>query len=151
MFYTVTNYSQRFKDINIIYGQSNLKAFVMLNCEDLEFSFKGRVRGGVTKYDVSQGNRSCCNSAIQCPICPRLHKFDKNPGLNTSKEQYSNIIIAPPSGNRKLPVYTNLNMQCPICTKLHIFAQSPRLKTSKCQYSVIIAPPVDNRICNALH
>ncbi len=38
MFYSVTN---RFNDINIIFGQSNLKAFVMLNCEDLEFSLKG--------------------------------------------------------------------------------------------------------------
>ncbi len=26
---------------SIIYGQSNLKAFVMLNCEDPEFSLKG--------------------------------------------------------------------------------------------------------------
>ncbi len=48
------------------------------------------------------GNKSCCNSAIQCPICPRLHRFDKNPGLNTSKYEYSIIIRAPPAGNRKL-------------------------------------------------
>ncbi len=34
-------------------GQSNLKAFVMLYCEELEFSLKGVVHGGVTKFDVS--------------------------------------------------------------------------------------------------
>ncbi len=35
------------------------------------------------------GNKCCCNSAIQCLICPRLHTFDKNLGLNTYKYEYS--------------------------------------------------------------
>ncbi len=48
--------------------------------------------------------------------------------------------------------YTDMNMQCPICTKLHIFGKSPALKTFKGQYSdIIIAPPVDNRMCQALN
>ncbi len=48
--------------------------------------------------------------------------------------------------------YTDINMQCPICTKLDIFGKSPGLNTSKGQYSdVLIAPPVDNRMCHALH
>ncbi len=82
-------------------GQSNLKAFVMLNCEDLEFSLKG-VSMAASQISMSRhGNKSCCNSAIQCPICPRLHTFDKNPGLNTSKYEYLIIIRAPPAGNRK--------------------------------------------------
>ncbi len=41
MFYSVTNSSYRFNYINTLFGQSNLKALVMLNCEDLEFSLKG--------------------------------------------------------------------------------------------------------------
>ncbi len=41
MFYSVTNSSWRFNDINTLFGQSNLKAFVMLNCEELEFSQMG--------------------------------------------------------------------------------------------------------------
>ncbi len=82
-------------------GQSNLKAFVMLNCEDLEFSLKG-VSMAASQISMSRhGNKSCCNSAIKCPICPRLHTFDKNPGLNTSKYEYFIIIRAPPAGNRK--------------------------------------------------
>ncbi len=76
----------------------------MLNCEDLEFSLKG-VSMAASQISMSRhGNKSCCNSAIQCSICPRLHMFDKNPGLNTSKYEYSIIIRAPPAGNRKLLV-----------------------------------------------
>ncbi len=101
MFYSVTNSSQRFIQMNTKIGQSNLKAFVMLNCEDLEFSLKG-VSMAASQISMSRhGNKSCCNSAIQCPICPRLHMFDKNPGLDTSKYEYFIIIRAPPAGNRK--------------------------------------------------
>ncbi len=73
----------------------------MLNCKDLEFSLKG-VSMAASQISMSRnGNKSCCNSAIQCPICPRLHTFDKKiPGLKTSKGQYSDIIIAPPADNR---------------------------------------------------
>ncbi len=79
MFYSVTN-SYRFNDINTLFGQSNLKALVMLNCEDLEFSLKV-VSLAASQISMSRhGNKSCCNSAIQCSICPRLHMFDKNPG-----------------------------------------------------------------------
>ncbi len=57
----------------------------MLNCKELEFSLMG-VSMAASQISMSRhGNRSCCNSAIQCPICPSLHTFDKNPGLNTSK------------------------------------------------------------------
>ncbi len=124
----------------------------MLNCEDLEFSLKG-VSMAASQISMSRhGNKSCCNSAIQCPICPRLHTFDKNPGLNTSKYEYFIIIRAPPLATRNDLFYTILNMQCPICTKLHIFGKSPGLKTSKGQNSdIIIAPPADNRIYHALH
>ncbi len=56
----------------------------MLNCEDVEFSLKG-VSLAASQISMSRhGNKSCCNSAIECSICPRLHMFDKNPGLNTS-------------------------------------------------------------------
>ncbi len=41
MFYSVTNSSYRFNDINTLFGQFNLKAFVMLNCEELEFLLMG--------------------------------------------------------------------------------------------------------------
>ncbi len=105
MIYSVTNSSYRFNDINIIFGQSNLKAFVMLNYEDLEFSLKGVSFAASQISMYRHGNKSCCNSAIQCSMCPRLHMFDKNPGLNTSKYEYSVIIRAPPAGNRKLLVF----------------------------------------------
>ncbi len=73
----------------------------MLNCEELEFSLMG-VYLAASQISMSRhGNKSCFNSAIQCPICPRLHMFDKNPGLNTSKYEYLIIIRAPPAGNRK--------------------------------------------------
>ncbi len=76
----------------------------MLNCEDLEFSLKG-VSMAASQISMSRhGNKSCCNSAIQCPICPRLHTFDKGHGLKTSTCQCLVIDIAPPAGNRKLLV-----------------------------------------------
>ncbi len=105
---------------------------MMLNCEELEFSLKG-VSLAASQISMSrQGNKSCCNSSIQCSICPRLHMFDKNPGLNTSKYEYSYKFIAPPAGNSLFD--TNLNMQCPICTNLHMFDKSHALKTSTCQF-----------------
>ncbi len=39
---------------------------------------------------------------MQCPICTKLHTFNKNIGLKISKYEYLIIIRAPPAGNRKL-------------------------------------------------
>ncbi len=76
----------------------------MLNCDDLEFSLKG-VSMAASQISMSRhGKKSCCNSAIQCPICPRLQMFDKSHGLKTSLSQYLVLDIAPPAGNRKLLV-----------------------------------------------
>ncbi len=76
----------------------------MLNCEDLEFSLKG-VSLAASQISISRhGNKSCCNSAIKCPICPKLHTFDKSHGLKTSLCQCLVIDIAPPAGQRKLLV-----------------------------------------------
>ncbi len=47
------------------------------------------------------GNRSCFYSPIKCPICPKLHTFDKSHGLKTSTCQCLVIDIAPPAGYRK--------------------------------------------------
>ncbi len=38
---------------------------------------------------------------VHCPICLKLHKFDKSSGPKTSTCQYSVIVIVPPTGNRK--------------------------------------------------
>ncbi len=46
-------------------GQFNLKAFVMLNCEELEFSLMG-VSLAASQISMSRhGNKSCCNSFMQ--------------------------------------------------------------------------------------
>ncbi len=75
--------------------------------------------------------------------------FDKSIGLKTSTCQCLVIDIAPPDGYRKLLVLHQLK---DAMSNLHIFGKIPGLKTSKGQYSdVIIAPPVDNRMCQALH
>ncbi len=117
----------------------------MLNCEELEFSLMG-VSLAASQMSISRhGNRCCCYSAIQCPICPKLHMVGKSHGLKTSKYEYFIIIRALPAGNRKLLLYTILNMRCPICTKLHTFDKNIGLKISKCQCSVKdIAPPAGN-------
>ncbi len=46
--HTLTNSSQRFIQMNTKIGHCNLKPFVMLNCEDLEFSLEG-VGMGIVK------------------------------------------------------------------------------------------------------
>ncbi len=61
--------------MNTKFGQSNLKPFVTLNCEDLEFSLKG-VSVAACKFDASPETGSCYNSGT-CPI-PKLHMFDKS-------------------------------------------------------------------------
>ncbi len=38
---------------------------------------------------------------VHCSICRKLHMYDKSPGLKTSTCQYSVIVIAPPTDNRK--------------------------------------------------
>ncbi len=93
------------------------------------------------------------NSNIPCSICTKLHMFDKSIDLKTSTCQCLVTDIAPPGGYRKLLVLHQLKHAFPICTKLHIFGKIlAGVKTSKGQYSdVIIAPPVDNRMCQALH
>ncbi len=70
--------------MNTKFGQSNLKPFVTLNCEDLEFSLKGVSVAALTNFDASPRNRKCYNSGIQCPICTKLHMFDKTPDLKRS-------------------------------------------------------------------
>ncbi len=65
---------------------------MMLNSEDLKFSFKGVSVEACQSVMFRLGNRNCFNSAIQCPICLKLHTFDKCPGLKTTKCQYSFII-----------------------------------------------------------
>ncbi len=76
----------------------------MLNCEDLEFSLKG-VSMAASQISMSRHwNRSCRYSAIKCPICLKLHTFDKSHGLKTSLCQCLVIDMAPPAGNRKLLV-----------------------------------------------
>ncbi len=87
--------------MNTKFGQSNLKPFVTLNCEDLEFSLKGVSVAAWQISMIRHETGSCNNSAIQCPIFPKLDMFDKTPDLKRSTCPYSAIVIAPPAGNRK--------------------------------------------------
>ncbi len=69
--------------MNTKFGQSNLKLFVTLNCEDLEFSLKA-CPWRPANFDASPETGSCYNSGMQCPICTKLHMFDKTPDLKRS-------------------------------------------------------------------
>ncbi|KAL0146447.1 hypothetical protein M9458_053211, partial [Cirrhinus mrigala] len=69
--------------INTKFGQPNLKAFVTLNCEDLEFSLEGVSVAACQISMIRHEKGSGYNSAIQCLICPKLHMFDKSPVLST--------------------------------------------------------------------
>ncbi len=90
--------------MNTKFGQCNLKPFVKLNCEDLEFSFKGVSVAVWQMLKFRHEKGSCYNSGIQCPICTKIHMFDESPFLNTWPWPYSVIVRAPPAGSRKLNV-----------------------------------------------
>ncbi len=83
--HTSTNSSQRFIWMNTKIGHFNLKPFVTLNCEDLEFSSEG-VSVAPCQISMFRHERgSCYISGMPCPIYNKLHMFDKNPDLKRSK------------------------------------------------------------------
>ncbi len=71
--------------MNTKIGHCNLKPFVTLNCEDLEFSIGGRVRGVLSILMFRHETGSCYISGMLCPIYTKLHMFDKTPDLKRSK------------------------------------------------------------------
>ncbi len=82
--YTLTNSSQRFNQMNTKIGHCNLKPFVTLNCEDLEFSSEGVSVASSSNFDCSPWNRKLLYSGMLCPICTKLHMLDKTPDLKSS-------------------------------------------------------------------
>ncbi len=70
--------------MNTKFGQSNLKPFVTFKLRRSRVFIEGRVRGGLKISMLRQETGSCYNSAIQCPICPKRHMFDKTPDLKRS-------------------------------------------------------------------
>ncbi len=113
---------------------------------------------------LCQSNKKCVNCIAYTDGCCANCVKSLGKLLKVLKKTVITIVknckIVPPIGNRKQNSmsrhgnrsYYNSAIKCAICPKLHTFDKSPRLKTSKYQYSdIIIAPPVDNRICNALH
>ncbi len=87
--------------MNTKIGHCNLKPFVTLNCEDLEFSSEGVSVASCQISMIRHETGSCCNSAIQCPMCTKIHMFDKTPDLKRFRGPHSYKLIAPPAGNRK--------------------------------------------------
>ncbi len=87
--------------MNTKIGHCNLKPFLTLNCEDLEFSSDAVsvASGQISMFCHETG--SCYNSGMLCPICTKLHMFHKTPDMKRSTLPYSVIVIAPPAGNRK--------------------------------------------------
>ena len=53
-----------------------------------------------------QETGSCCNSDVNCPICPKFIMLDKSPSLKTCTSQYWLIVKVPPTGNRKQALCT---------------------------------------------
>ncbi len=82
--HTLTNSSQRFIRMNTKIGHCNLKPFVTLNCEDLEFSSEGVSVASCQISMFRHETGSCYNSGMLCPICTKLHMFDKTPDMKRS-------------------------------------------------------------------
>ncbi len=82
--HTLMNSSQRFIWMNTKIGHCNLKPFVALNCEDLEFSLEGVSVASCQISMFRHETGSCYNSGMLCPICTKLHMFDKTPDMKRS-------------------------------------------------------------------
>ncbi len=51
----------------------------MSNCDDLDFLLKG-VSLAASQISMSRHEKGgCYNSGMLCPICTKLHTFDKTP------------------------------------------------------------------------
>ncbi len=87
--------------MNTKIGHCNLKPFVTLNCEDLEFSSEGVSVASCQISMIRHETGSYYNSAMQCPMCTKIPMFDKTPDLKRSRGPHSYKLIAPPAGNRK--------------------------------------------------
>ncbi len=70
--------------MNTKIGHCNLKPFVTLNCEDLEFSSEGVSVAFYQMLMFRHETGSCYNLGMLCPICPKLHMFDKTPDMKRS-------------------------------------------------------------------
>ncbi len=71
--------------MNTKIGHCNLKPFVTLNCEDLEFSSEGVSVASCQILMFRHETGSCYISGMLCPIYTKLHTFDNNPDLKRSK------------------------------------------------------------------
>ncbi len=73
--------------MNTKIGHCNLKPFVTLNYEDLEFSSEGVSVAScqISMFCHETGSRY--NSDMQFPICTTLHMFDKTPDIKSDHIQ----------------------------------------------------------------
>ncbi len=71
--HTLTNSSQRFIQMKTKISHCNLKPFVTLNCEDLEFSTEGVSVASCQISMFRHETGSCYNSGMQYPICTKLY------------------------------------------------------------------------------
>ncbi len=70
--------------MNTKIGHCNLKPFVTLNCEDLEFSSEGVSMASCQISMFRHETGSCCNSGMLCPACTKLHMFDETTDIKRS-------------------------------------------------------------------
>lgn len=96
-----TNSSQRFHQINFIFGVFHLKALLKLNCRAFEFSSRDSPVTLRRNLMFRHQNSTRSYSVLHCPRGLRCSVYDQSPALNRSIWSYLVILIAPPSGNRK--------------------------------------------------
>ena len=70
-------------------------------------------RNLMSRYET----RNCFNIGFNVQNCSKLHKYDKGPGLNTLTWQSWVIVIAPPSGDRKLKRIASYSVRSEIRSK----------------------------------
>ena len=101
-FCTFTTSTQEVEHNSFKFGQTSLKTLMMLYCEDCEFSLNAVAVATWRILMFHHCITNCCNSTPHGQIFPTFHMFDNSHGPKTWTGPYCIILIAPPTGNRKL-------------------------------------------------
>ena len=94
----------RINPSNLKFGLCHVETFRMKTCIQFCRILNALAVAALQSLMFRHKTGSVYISSVHGPIWPKFLMFDKSPGPNISACQYWVILIAPPSGNRKLQI-----------------------------------------------
>ena len=89
---------------NLKFGLCHVETFIMKSCIEISRILNALAVAALHGLMFRHKTGSVYMSNVHGLIWPKLLMFDKSPGPKTSACQYWLILIAPPTGNRKLQI-----------------------------------------------